>query len=230
MLNERNALSQFDMAKLEFLYFELFWPDSGKTPNLEKEIEDNPELFCEVIALAYNRDDADEIPELADDERVMADKARRLLGSLSRIPGHDKGGTLSANKLSEWIVKAQGLCDASGHRRTGDHYIGQLLSKATPGEDGVWPCIPIREALERVLNDNIEQGFHIGRRNARGVHARAEGGSQERRLAAQYEEDAKACDYSYPRVAAALRGLAKSYLRDARWKDQESAVQRRLGF
>ena len=230
VLNERNALGRDEMAQLEFVYFEMFWPETGKTPNLEEEIEANPELFCEAISLAYKRDDSDADPEPSDNDRVMAEKAHKLLGILSRIPGHDEKGVLSADKLTEWVRRAREFCNASGHRSTGDYQIGQLLSKAPDGEDGVWPCAPVREVLDSVLNDNIEEGFQIGRRNLRGVHARAAGGTQERAWAARYEEWAKACDYSFPRVAAALRGLAKGYLRDARWEDQEAAVQRRLGY
>ena len=60
--------------------------------------------------------------------------------------------------------------------------------------------------------------------------ARGEGGAQERELAAQYEQWANACGYAYPRVATALRGIASAYESEARWHDQESAVQRRLGY
>ena len=230
VLIERNALSRSSMAQLEFLYLELFWPETGKTPNLEKEIEANPELFCEAIALAYHPDDFDGNSEDSDNDQGMADKAYKLLDGLTRIPGHDEDGSLSPHRLGEWIRRARELCGASGHRTVGDHRIGQLLSAAPEGEDGVWPCVPVREVLDSVLNEDIEEGFQIGRRNSRGVHARAEGGSQERELAAQYEDWAKACDYSFPRVAAALRGLARAYLREARWEDQEAAVQRRLGY
>ena len=230
VLDERDALSQYEIAQLEFLYIEMFWPDTGKMPNLEREIEANPELYCEAVALAYRPDHSATEPELSDKDRVLAGRARKLLGVLSRIPGHDDHGNLNTEKLEAWVRRARELCHASGHRSTGDYQIGEMLSNAPVGKDGIWPCVPVREVLDNVLNDNIEEGFQIGRRNARGVHARAEGGAQERELAAQYEKWAKACDYSFPRVAAALRGLAEGYLREARWEDQEAAVQRRLGY
>ena len=230
VLDERDALSRYEMARLEFLYIEMFWPDTGKMPNLEKEIEANPELFCEAVALAYRPDDSAAEPNLSDKDRMLAGRARKLLGLLSRIPGHDDRGSLSTERLEAWVRSARELCHASGHRSTGDYQIGEVLSRAPEGNDGIWPCAPVREVLDNVLNDNIEEGFQIGRRNARGVHARAEGGTQERKLAAKYEKWAQACDYSFPRVAAALRGLAEIYLREARWEDQEAAVQRRLGY
>ena len=113
----------------------------------------------------------------------------------------------------------------------GDQQIGQLLSHAPTGDDGVWPCLPVRETLETVLNEDIRIGFTIGRRNSRGVHWRSsEGGAQERDLAAQYEEWARACDYAYPQVASALREISGTYEDEARWHDNRSAVQRRIGY
>ena len=230
VLEEREALSRAELARLEFLYLELFLYGEGGATNLEKETEANPELFCEAVMLVHRREDSSEERAPTEGERSLALKAHRLLDKLARVPGHDSGGILNADTLTDWIGKAQELCGASGRRRWGDHHIGQLLSNAPVGEDDVWPCAPVREALEAVLNDNIREGFLIGRRNARGVHRRTEGGGQERELAGQYEEWAKAADYSYPKVAAVLRELASSYQSEGRWQDQEAAVQRRLGY
>ena len=230
VLNERDALTRAELARLEFLYLDLFWLEEGGVPNLEKEIEAHPDLFCQAVALAHRRENDDNKGEPTNGESNAAQKAYRLLGKLARIPGHDRDGTLQSDRLVDWIGKAQELCRANGRQCAGDHHIGQLLSNAPVGDDGVWPCAPVREALETVLNEDIEAGFLIGRRNSRGAHVRSEGGAQERELAAQYERWAKACDYSNPKVARALRGFAATYKSEARWQDQESVVQRRLGY
>lgn len=96
----------------------------------------------------------------------------RLLDKLACVLGHDGSGALSAPELMGWIRKAQEICEANGRRRVCDGQIGQLLSNAPVGEDGVWPCEPVRAALDAVLNEDIETGFQIGRRNARGARWR----------------------------------------------------------
>ena len=229
VLNERNALSRDELARLEFLYLDLdlFWLEKGDVPNLEKEIEANPELFSELVALVYPRENDDKL-EPTEGKRNLARKASELLYKLARIPGYDNDGALQAGKLKDWICRVQELCDANGRRARGDYRIGELLSNAPRGEDGVWPCTPVREALEAVLNDSIRKGFQIGRHNSRGMHWRGEGGRQERELARQYEEWAKASNYSYPKVARMLRELASSYRSEERWQDQKAAVERRL--
>ncbi|MDE0420565.1 MAG: addiction module antitoxin [Gammaproteobacteria bacterium] len=230
VLNKRGVFSQAELAQLEFLYLEIFWHDEDGLPNLEKEIEENPDLFCQAITLAFRREDDEDRQEPTQEEGRAAQRAYRLLDTLTRLPGHDKDGDLKAEKLTHWVLEAQRLCDGSGRKGIGDQQIGRLLSNAPTGDDGVWPCGPVRETLEAVLNEDIRLGFEIGRRNSRGAHVRSEGGAQERELAAQYEAWGRACEYAYPRVATALRQIASAYEAEARWHDQESAVQRRLGY
>ena len=230
VLNERGVFSQAELAQLEFLYLEIFWLEEDGLPNLEKEIEENPDLFCQAIALAFRREDDEDRQEPTQEESRAAQKAYSLLGKLTRLPGHDKDGHLKSDKLTVWVLKAQQLCDGVGRKRIGDQQIGQLLSNAPAGDDDVWPCVPVRETLEAVLNEDVQLGFEIGRRNSRGAHWRSEGGAQERELTDQYQKWARACDYAYPKVATALRGIASAYESEARWHDQESAVQRRLGY
>lgn len=230
VLDERDAFSRTDRARLELLYLDLFWRDEDGLPNLEKEIEEHPALFCEAIALAFRHEDDAERREPTQSAKRAAEMAYSLLEKVSRIPGHGSDGTLNADTLTEWVLTAQQLCSASGRKKIGDQRIGQLLSNAPTGDDGVWPCIPVRETLESVLNEDIQIGFEIGKRNARGAYFRGEGGEEERELATQYERWATACDYAYPRVAATLRQIASAYMDDARWQDQDSAVQSRLGY
>ena len=105
-----------------------------------------------------------------------------------------------------------------------------MLSKAPPAADGVWPSLPVRDALEEVLTEHIDQGLHVALCNARGVHWRGEGGSQEREIAAKYRAWADAMEYTHPKVAAIHRGLEKSYLREAEWEDNDAKITRRMRY
>ena len=230
VLNQRKAFSQSEMASLEFLYLDWFWLDQEELPNLEREVEANPEIFCNAVAVAYRREGEKTQKEPTEEQQRAAQRAYRLLDKIKRIPGHDVDGVLSTEYLTAWVRKARKICQKNGHRRSGDQKIGTLLANAPMGDDGVWPCSAVREALEEVLNEDIGTGFEIGRRNLRGVHWRGEGGAQERELATQYRNWAKACECSYPKVAGILRRLESAYSREAKWHDEESAVQRRIGY
>ena len=230
VLNERRALSCSQMADLEFLYLDLLRGGDGSLPNIEKEFEANPSLFCEAIGLYHKVASPADDCVFTEGERTLAQQAYKLLGMLSRIPGQDENGILNPDKLREWVQQAQEYCGAKGYRSQGDHHIGRLLSQAPVGEDGAWPCEPVREALEDVLNEGIETGIKVGRRNWSGAYWMPEGGAQDREFASQYEEWSKMCSYSHPRVSAVLKGLAEDHKNEAHWQDQESAVQRRLGY
>jgi addiction module HigA family antidote len=230
LLNGRKAFPRDKMAQLEFLYLDLFQRDEGGIPNLELEIGDNPSLFCDAIIFAYKCENRQEGGELTDEQKTIAGNAHKLLSTLSQIPGKDKDGSISEEKLENWITKARELCEAQGRLSMCDYQIGELLTHAPIGDDGVWPCEPVRTVIDRLFSKRMGEGIHIGRRNSRGAHWRGEGGAQERELANQYEGWAKACDYSHPRLASVLRGLAESYLREADWQDDEAVVRKMLRY
>ena len=230
VLNDRSAFDQAELARLEYRCLDLYWLDEAELPNLEQEIQANPKLFCDAVALAFRREGEDAREKLSEEEHGAAQRALKLLQMLKCIPGRDADGTLRTDRLTAWVRNAQDMCRISGHQKLGDQQIGGLLARAPTGSDGNWPCVAVRETLEGVLNDDISVGLEVGRRNLRGAHSRGVGGAQERELATQYRDWAQACEFSYPKVAAALRQIALAYDNDAQWYDQESAVQRRLGF
>ena len=76
----------------------------------------------------------------------------------------------------------------------------------------------------------MAEGMLIGRYNARGVHGRAEGGSEEHGLAAEYRSWSKAVVFEYPFTAKLLEDLARSYDRAAIWHDTHASVRKRLNY
>jgi len=108
----------------------------------------------------------------------------------------------------------------------GDEQIGQVLSNAPPGQDGVWPAEPVREIVETLGSEAIEAGLFTGAFNNRGVTARGvfDGGKQERALAKRYRDGAKATAHQWRRTSRLLRRLADSYERHARHEDARAQV------
>jgi hypothetical protein len=110
-----------------------------------------------------------------------------------------------------------------------DLCIGKVLSSASVGQDGVWPCEPVRDVMEDIQSEPMMNGAHTGVYNSRGVHWRGEGGDQERELAQKYRKWGEALQVSHPFVAAKLlERLAKTYDHDAKREDTEAGIRRRL--
>lgn len=233
LLTESGEISVDQMAGLEFQFIDAFSGEDSKIPNLEKHIEEHPELFVQAIAMAYKRDDGGEDPEelRAPSQQVKeqrAGAAYRLLDKLSAIPGHNNEGELDSDRIVNWVNQVRKLAIELSRGDVCDFCLGKLFSKAQIGMDGVWPCEPVRLVLDRIVNEKVSRGIRVGLYNSRGVHWRAEGGEEERKLAEMYENWAKALEFSYPKVAAILRRMAKSYLDDAVREDLSAGVTRRL--
>ena len=231
VLTKRGAFNREELARLEWLNLDVLQVDDKGFPNLNMEIETKPEFFSQVISYAYRPEFGCEDAQPTDEEMNRARTARLLLGSLTRVPGHDDTGKLCLNRLRDWIRNAQGLCEVARRKSSGDRHIGQLLSNALVGQDDIWPCEVVRDVLNEMTNEEINDGFIMGRFNASDFQERGDGHSEsERELAEQYERWAKALDYSHTRVARTLRELAKWYRDIGEQQDRKDAIEQRLGY
>lgn len=232
-LDGRVGVSRDEMAQLEFLYIEALNNSTHGIPNLESQIGESPALFVHAIALAFKRSDEGEDPqewriENPKQKAAVASAAYDLLNQIKKIPGTDETGKIDIAALSAWINKVRRLCSDYARSNIGDQCIGQLLSKSSVDETGIWPCEAVCEVMEEIASPEIGSGFQIGAYNARGVHWRKEGGEQERELAAKYRAYAERVRFQYPYVGRVIDGIAASYVHDATWHDSDATIRKRL--
>ena len=236
-LDRRSGIDRDEMAALEFKYIEALRRSDYGFPNLERRVSESPIDFVRILAFMFNRDDGKEDPP---EWRIVDDRAKSTLFSvafglftdMSRIPGTGEGGEIDPEKLSDWISETRRLCAEYGREYIGNQYIGQILSRGPAGEDGIRPCLPICEAMERTGSAEIGNGFRIGIYNGRGATWRAADGrgDQERELAAQYRSWAKRRSAEYPFVGKVLEDIAKSYDQEAQWHDENAEVENRIDY
>jgi len=234
-LDGRAGVTRNEMAQLEFLFIGALDDSKHGIPSLETQIAQSPALFVQAVALAFKRsDEGDDPPEwgIEDPEQraAVAFAAHRLIDQIRRIPGTDENGRIVAAALVAWLSEVRRLCLEHARADIGDHCIGQLLAKAPEGENGIWPCEAVCEAMEGIASPEIGRGFQIGVYNSRGVHSRGEGGEQERELAAKYRRWAEHLHFEYPYVGGVLEHIAASYERDAAWEDSEAKITKRLRY
>lgn len=234
-LDGRTGVSPDEMAQLEFLYIKALDHSEHGIPNLERQIADSPAIFVQALALAYRRsDDGQDPPEWRIDDPEqragVASAAHDLLDRITRIPGTGYDGKINEQVLLTWVTDVRRLCFDYGRAEIGDQIIGRLLSSTPAEEDGVWPCLPVCEVMERIGSQQIATGFRLGVYNSRGMHVRGEGGMQERALAAKYRGWAKNLVFDYPYVGGVLENIAANYDRDAGREDSEAKVRKRLRY
>ena len=233
LLTNSGELPIDQMAALEYQFIETFSRDEYGIPNLEKYVEDHPELFVQALVMAYKRADGGEDPEelIAPNQQAMEQRAKgayRLLEKLSSIPGHNSSGELDPDKIEGWVRKVREMASELSRRDICDICLGTLFSKAPIGKDGIWPDEPVREVIESIWTERFARGLCTGLYNSRGVYWGGKGGDAERQLAEKYSKWASALEFSYPYVAEIHKQMAKSYERDANWEDDRAEVNRRL--
>lgn len=146
---------------------------------------------------------------------------------LGNVPGTQPDGSVSAVELRTWVAAARAAAREVDRLEVCDLKIGEVLARGPSNEQGVKPCVPIRDVIEGCASGEIERGFTNGLYSLRGHRWKGphEGGQQGREVAATYERYAKACEAGWPRTAAALRSLAQAYLQKAEREDAEARLQ-----
>lgn len=237
LLNRNPDVSSEEKAGLEFAYLDVLGHFQGKNgcqiPNLERYIEEHPEMFVQAVVWVYKRKDRGEDPpefRVTEGRENLAKRGYRLFEAIKRIPGQDNATEeAQREKLAEWVAAVRKSCAELDRAAIADVCIGKLLSHAPVGKDGVWPNEVVRDVMEDLQSEDVTSGAHTGLYNSRGAHWRAEGGGQERELADKYRTWADALQFTHPFVSSSLlMSMVRTYERQAEQEDTEAGIRRRL--
>ncbi|MGO4127883.1 helix-turn-helix domain-containing protein [Inquilinus sp. YAF38] len=215
-----------ELINLEWIYFQALEHSQRPAKSLEKALSEDPNFFVMLLKTLYSASTEEDDDTSAPAEATVT-QAFQVLEAWRRVPGSDDDGVIDRAKLLAWVRAARIACAAAHRTQIADYKIGVILSAATRVNGEAWPPEGVRDVLEEVANDDIDQGFTIGLYNRRGMTTRmpTDGGDQERDLAARYRSDAKSSALLWPRTRAVLERIAAGYEADAEREDQ-SAEQR----
>jgi addiction module HigA family antidote len=234
VLQQRAGVTEEEMANLEFVYIQVLDNSEHGIPNLQRQIIKSPILFVHALAMTYKRTDDGNDPE---EWGLPDEKSRRqtfgltysLLQKIRMIPGVNEEGQINVQELKKWIFEVRELCIKHARAKVGDQSIGQILSAAPVGKDGIWPCEEVREVLEELASSDISAGIGMGITNSRGPVWGADGKAEEE-LAVTYNNWATQTAFEYPYVSQMLRDVAKSFERHAEWMQSKQNIEEKLGY
>lgn len=220
IIETSDEIEKSRVARIEWGLVQILGRHNLKPKVLHQYFAQEPAFFVQVLASVY-RAQGEEDRNPTDEESARARNAYELLKTWSTIPGSLDNGNIEAAALKSWVKQARELTAAAGRGPVGDSAIGELLSNSPHGADGVWPHEAVREIIEEVVSEELEDGFRTGTFNSRGtvVKSLTEGGAQERKLSERYTGFAAATKDQWPRAAASLRRIAKRYDDQARRED-----------
>src|SRR5262249_14862787 len=154
---------------------------------LSAALAKDPDIFVDLAKRIY-RGKHDPKSEPSERERQLATQAWWIINSWKGYPGRSVDGTIDVTVLNTWVKAARLQFSESDRTEVGDVLIGESFAQSPNGQDGAWPAEPIRDLIEIIGSEKLENGFIIGRRNSRGVTTRGpyDGGTKERALAKEY--------------------------------------------
>lgn len=235
VFDKRGDVHADELAHLEFLFLSALEYEPRGIPNLERQIADSPALFVQAVGLLYRRNDggtdpAEWIAHSEEAQQLLGNQAYRLLHNVKRIPGDTGKGSIEEEKLRKWLTEVRSQCLHFGRVDVGDSAIGELLSKSPLGNDGIWPAVEIRNALEDFGSERMTQGMAIGLYNQRGAHFREVDSREERSLSAKYRSWSAQVAAEWPVTARLLMDIAKNYESDVEWYNTDAMVRKRLPY
>ena len=224
---ERSASDIETRARLEFLYAHLL-QHTRAARALNEVLGTDPALFAEILSYIFYAEGEPHDEEAPRERQAIAQVGYTVIREWHTPPGVYRDGTVDADALRRWVTEARRLLAESGRTTIGDLVIGELLAYFPPDADGTWPAEPVRDLIKDLSSPKFEEGLHTGRLNSRGMTFRnpADGGAQERQLAAQHREWADRVSHRWPRTGTLLRRIADHY---DEWAHREDDQSKRFG-
>jgi hypothetical protein len=202
-------------------------------PEVLASLGRSPEEFAQLVCWVYKERHEDsetavEVTDVSEEERDRARYAFNILFHWTGYPGIDVPADRHEEReerVLAWSEKALDLTRNAKRQATGEHAVAAVLARVPKAADGHWPCLAARRLVETGSYPELMTGLVIAHRNLRGVTVRnfAEGGVQERALAASLRSSADAVEEDFPNTALMLRDLARAY---ERWGEREDVSAR----
>ena len=207
-----------DLFRVEWAYLPLLDHHNGaSTKLLGNRLATDSDFFCKVIRLIYRSKKEDKSEkEPSEQEQAIATNAWRLLHEWRTPPGMQSDGSFSGDHFKKWLELTKVACTESGHLEVALQHVGSVLFYCPPEPDGLWINRVAVEALNGKDAEEMRHGFSMEVFNSRGAYWVDPTGKPERELAAKYRQQAEDVENAgYQRFAVTLRGLSKSYDREA---------------
>ena len=210
--------SEEELRKIEWGYLPLLKRHVGAEPKfLGRRLSQEPQFFVEIIKLVYrSKNEKEQNKEISEERKRLADYAWKLLHNWQRPPGTQDDGSFSDKDLMSWYEEVDAETTRSGHHDAAMKRLGHVLFYSEKDQNGLWIRQSVAELLDEKGNDDMRDGFSSEVFNPRRAHMIDPSGEREKKLVELWRERAEEVDkrgFSY--FATSLRGLAKSYDREA---------------
>ena len=201
--------------------------------NLVYYVLENPDFWVNRIILAWKKEGKTEnslelgLPQK--ELKVEISRASHFLFNLNFFTKDINAEFITSKAIKHWITRVQNSSKLDTQLSIANNLIGRLLSKCPTGKDGIWPCELVRDVLEKITSEEMENSFFCCAMSSSGCVWRSSdcGGEQERELAKKYSLWSKELSFSHMKVSKILSKIATSYEAEGEFMDKEKRLRHR---
>ena len=180
---------------------------------VKREMEKSPEIYAEIVALIFKKDDEVGEKNFTEDERNRARFFHNFFDKAHFCPA-EENGKVESDKLDKWIVQFESLLNNNGQKRLLGFLLGRLWVYSPAGRDFLYPCEAVREAIEKYSDKRMLSEYQAALFNKRGIYSPS-AGKEEKSISERYKQTADSFVFKYPKTAEVFYSLSRRYLADA---------------
>lgn len=216
---QENSYSEDELFKIEWAYLPIFdADDSYRTKTIENKLCNEPQIFNDLVCLAYKAHSAEKNEENPNEK--LAINAHRFLDMWKKIPGSDENGNIDTENLNKWFEEMKALAEKTDRVEVSFLTFGKVLYHAPADENGFWINRKVAEILNAEENETIRRGFSSEAFNSVGVVTLDREGTVWINMAKSWEEKAKNTQLEYFRFARMLKDLSTQFLAQAEYEKE----------
>ena len=174
-------------------------------------IKVSPELFAQLIAIVFRRDDGKSSNK--ETSELVIQNTYSLYQKTHFCPTEENGNVYE-EKLEQWIEKFRDLLEGNNQVSLLSSILGRLFSFSPLGSDGHEPCEAVRKMIEKYGDEEMIQSYRTSVYNRRGVFSPS-AGKEEMEMAKEFLRNAEFLAPNYPNTAKVFYELSESYIRES---------------
>lgn len=214
---QKNNYEEDELFQLEWSYLQLLSTDDEYRPiTIEKRLSKEPNIFIDLICMAFRPETEDE--KIQDVDGRVAMNAYRLLEVWKMVPATLENGKIDGEKLIEWFVTMKDLATQKNRLAVALNCFGHVLFYAKSDEDGFWIDRSVAQLLNQEDSEEIRRGYSVEAFNSLGVVNVDEEGSAWRKEEEKWRTRVTETEKEYFRFANALRGIAENFHEQAEYQ------------
>ena len=212
-----NNYNEDKLFKIEWSYLKMLDENEYKPLTIEKKIASDPNIFNEILCLAYKGKNDTENKNNSDIKLAM--NAYDLLKKITLVPGLKENEDIDENDLLNWLEEVKKLSIENDRLDVALIIVGEILFHAPKDKDGFWINKSVAKILDQEEYEQIRRGYNTEAYNSVGVVSIDREGTVWKELEGKWEKRADLTELEgYVRFANNLRKLSKQYKEQAEYE------------